>query len=432
MAKYTFKYGTGTLDFDYPAEDVINVLEPSVIELPDMTEEEIIRNAIENPIGSPKLEEIIKPGETVCIGIPDITRNWAKPKLVCQILIEKLEKIGIKDEDILFISCVGTHRLQEPEDFEALLGKEFCERFRHQNHFCDSDDFVVTGTSKAGNVMEFNKFAAECDHRILVGGIVFHFLAGMGGGRKSVLPGLSSRKTVNYNHKLYFKPGPAGSGAVDTVANGILEGNPVSDDMLESALFANIDFIVNTALSSEGKICNCFAGDLVKAHETGAAFVRKLDGVKIEEQADLVIACGCGYPKDISYYQAVKPVFNAYGAVKPKEGVLILVSQCSEKWGNPDTEKFAYDFDNNVDREVYLRDNFGIGIYVGFRLFEVGEQIHYIIVCDMDPKEFDKTDIIPCPTVEAAIAKAKELTGKDKMSTYIMPYAASTMASMDL
>lgn len=432
MAKYTFLYGEGTVDFDYPEEDVIKVLEPAQLEKSSKTEEEIIRDAIDSPIGTPKLEEIVKPGQTVCIVVPDVTRAWARPSVICHILVEKLEKIGIKDEDILFISAVGTHRLQEEEDFELLIGKDFCQRFKHQNHYCDSEDFVVTGTSSRGNVMECNKFAMECDHRILVGGIVFHFLAGFGGGRKTVLPGISSRKTIDFNHKLYFKPGPAGSGAVETCANGITTGNPVHEDMVESAKLAKISFIVNSVVDRTNKIAQCFAGDIVEAHEAGMAFVKNMDGIKLEEQADLVIASACGYPKDINFYQGVKPIFNAVGAIKPKEGVLILVSKCGEGWGNPDTEKFAFEFDNMLDREVFLRENFGIGRYVGFKLFEVATQVHYILVSDMAPELFAKTDIIPCKTVEEAIAKAHEITGKEKMSTYIMPFAATTMASMDL
>ena len=294
MAKYTFKYGTGTVDFDYPEEDVLRVIEPAELEKSTQTEEQIIREAIENPIGSPKLEEIVKPGQSVCIVVPDVTRLWARPSVIVHILVEKLEKIGVKDEDILFISGVGTHRLQEEEDFENLIGKDFCARFRHQNHYCDSDDFVTVGTTSRGNVIEINKFAMECDHRILVGGIVFHFLAGFGGGRKMVLPGISSRNTINTDHKYYFKPGPAGSGAVDTVACGITDGNPVHEDMLEAAKLANISFIVNSVVDRTNTIAKCFAGDLELAHKEGYEFVKKLDGVKLEEKADLVIASACG------------------------------------------------------------------------------------------------------------------------------------------
>ena len=433
MAKYTFAYGNGTVDFDYPEEDVIRVLEPAELEKSTKTEEEIIREAIENPIGTPALEEIIKPGQSVCIVVPDVTRLWARPSVIVHILVEKLEKIGIKDEDIIFISGVGTHRLQEEEDFEKLIGKDFCARFKHMNHYCDSEDFVTCGTTSRGNVVELNKFAMECDHRILVGGIVFHFLAGFGGGRKMVLPGISSRNTINFNHKLYFKPGPAGSGAVETCANGITDGNPCHEDMLETAKLAKISFIVNSVVDRTNTIARCFAGDLEKAHKEGYEFVKKLDGVKIEEKADLVIASACGYPKDINFYQTgAKSLFNAIGAAKPGEGVVIIVSQCSEGWGNPDTEKFATEFDNMLDREVFLRDNFGIGRYVGYRIFEAATQVHFIIVSDMDPEGFGKTDVIPCKTVEEAIAKAHEITGKEKMSTYIMPFAANTMASTDL
>jgi nickel-dependent lactate racemase len=432
MAEYTFKYGDKTVDFEYPKEDVIRVLEPSKVELPNLSEEEIIRNAIDNPIGCQRLEEIVKPGQTVCIAVPDVTRLWSRPSVICRVLVEKLNAIGVKDEDILFIVAVGTHRLQEEEDFKALIGEDLYKRIKIENHLCDGD-VVETGVSTSGNVMQVNAHAMKCDHRILVGGVVFHFLAGFGGGRKTVLPGLSSRSTIEFNHKMYFKPGPAGSGAVETCANGIADDrNPVNVDMTEAAKFAKISFIVNSVVDSSQKIAQCFAGDVIKAHEAAAALVKKIDGVKIDKQADLVIASGCGYPKDISFYQGVKPIFNAFGAVKPKEGVLILVSECREKFGNPDTEKFAYEFDNMVDREVYLRDNYGIGRFVGFRLFEVATQIHLILVSSMKPENFAKTDILTANTVEDAIALAKKITGKESMSTYIMPYAANTMASMEI
>ena len=138
--------------------------------------------------------------------------------------------------------------------------------------------------------------------------------AGFGGGRKTILPGISSRKTINFNHKLYFKPGPAGSGAVETCANGVMEGNPVHEDMIEAAKFAKVSFIVNSVVDSSNKIAQCFAGDVFAAHKAGTDLVKKIDGVKIDQKADLVIASACGYPKDINYYQGVKPVFNAVGA----------------------------------------------------------------------------------------------------------------------
>lgn len=432
MANYQFRYGDGTIQFDYPEEEVLRVLEPNQVDIPLRQEDEIIRDAIEHPIGSPKLEEIVTAGQTVCIVVPDVTRLWSRPAAICRVLVEKLNKIGVPDENILFIAAVGTHRLQEEEDFIQLIGEDLYKRIKIENHLCDGD-VVETGVSSYGNVMQVNAHAMACDHRILVGGVVFHFLAGFGGGRKTVLPGISSRSTINFNHKMYFKPGPAGSGAVETCACGIFnDTNPLHADMNEAAKFANISFIVNSVVDSNQKIAACFAGDIFKAHEAAAALVKEMDGVKIDQRADLVIASACGYPKDINFYQAVKPVFNAIGAIKPKEGVLILVSECREGFGNPDTEKFAFEFDNMLDREIYLRENYGIGRFTGFRLFEVATKVHFILVSSMAPEMFAKTDIHTAPTVEEAVLLAKKLTGKEHLSAYIMPYAANTMASQDL
>ena len=129
MAKYSFRYGDGNIDFEYPQEDVIKVLEPNKVDIPCLDEEEIIRKSIENPIGSPKLEEIVKAGQTVCIVVPDVTRLWSKPAVICKILVEKLNKIGVKDSDILFIAAVGTHRLQEEEDFINLIGEDLINAY---------------------------------------------------------------------------------------------------------------------------------------------------------------------------------------------------------------------------------------------------------------------------------------------------------------
>ena len=96
MAKYSFKYGDSNIDFEYPQEDVIKVLEPNKVDFPDLTEEEIIKNAIENPIGSPKLEEIVKAGQKVCIVVPDVSRLGARPAVICKSLVEKLNKRGVK------------------------------------------------------------------------------------------------------------------------------------------------------------------------------------------------------------------------------------------------------------------------------------------------------------------------------------------------
>ena len=120
MAKYTFAYGNGTLDFDYPEENVIKVIEPAALEATTKTEEEIIREAIENPIGTGTIEEIIKPGQTVCIIVPDVTRAWARPQVIVRILIEKLEKISANYK-VDFVLSVSKDADELPESLKSKI-----------------------------------------------------------------------------------------------------------------------------------------------------------------------------------------------------------------------------------------------------------------------------------------------------------------------
>ena len=41
-----------------------------------------------------------------------------------------------------------------------------------------------------------NELALDADRLILTGGIVYHLIAGFGGGRKAILPGISSYQTI--------------------------------------------------------------------------------------------------------------------------------------------------------------------------------------------------------------------------------------------
>lgn len=427
--EYSFKYGKGEQKFDFPEDDVVMVVNPAEVEIAGSTEEEKVREAIDHPIGSPKLEDIIKPGETVCVIVPDTTRLWQHPDIMCGVLIKKLEEIGVADSDMLIISALGTHRKQTEEEMRAIVGDDVYDRVRMEDHDCDHN-LVEVGTTSDGNVVELNATAMSYDHRILVGGVVFHFLAGFGGGRKTILPGISSRKTIMHNHSHYFNPGGLGSGRDMNVSCGVLDkANKVHQGMVEAARLAKVDFIVND-IAADGKITFCYAGDLEKAHEAAAEQVRKIDGVVLDKKADMVIASACGYPKDINLYQTSKTIINSQDAVELGDGVMIIVSECSEGWGSPDTEKFAVDFDNTLDREQYCRDNYTIGMNVAYLEFALAEELHFILVSSMAPELFSKTKIHPVSTITEAIELAKKLTGKDHLSTYLLPHGANTCVSI--
>ena len=86
MANFSFKYGDGHMDFSYPDEDIIRVIEPAHVPVPEGTDEEKVLAAIENPIGCGKLEEIVKPLQE---GRPETTLHTGVTDAVQRLKIQR-------------------------------------------------------------------------------------------------------------------------------------------------------------------------------------------------------------------------------------------------------------------------------------------------------------------------------------------------------
>ncbi len=431
MADFSFKYGDGHVDFSFPDEDIMGVIEPAHVEIPDIPEKEKIEYAIDHPIGTGKLNEIISPEDRVCLLVPDTTRQWGRPEQIIDVLVRKIEEIGVKDENILIVSATGTHKKQTPQEHINIVGQAVYDRIKVIDHVC-TENLVKVGTSFRGNDIYLNKTVMEYDKKIIVGSTVFHFLAGFGGSRKYVLPGIAGRDTIMDNHSQYFAPGGVGSGTNPLVAPGSYENNPISLEMFEAARMCGIDFNITGVIGPDKKIAFVYAGDLNKSHEAAVEKCRLLDGAMIDEPADMVISCAMGYPKDINLYQTIsKPMTNSLGAIKKdKDSVMIIVSECREGIGNADTEKMLFDFDNASDREIYTRENYTIGLNIAYMITAFAEEFHLIMVTSLDPSIYAKTKIHAAKNVDEAVALARKLTGKEHIKTYIMPYGANTCVNV--
>ena len=152
MAKYELRYGDGTVSFEYDEKNVIGVIETNVMEETELSSEEVIRNAMENPVGTPKLEEMVTPSSKVVLAIGDKTRLWTKQSIMIKVVMEKLGEIGVPDENVTIISCVGGHPSQTPEEIEAAVGKDMMKRVKvvEHNSYADDDYFAYLGTTKMG------------------------------------------------------------------------------------------------------------------------------------------------------------------------------------------------------------------------------------------------------------------------------------------
>ena len=339
MQKFAVPFGKEKINFELPDEQVAGVLVSHAHDYKaPKSEEELVADALANPIGSPKLSELAKGKKTCVIISSDHTRPVPSHVIMPQLLAE-LRK-GNPDIDITILIATGMHRPTTQEELVAKYGKEIAENEKFSIHVSRNDeDMVSIGTLPSGGECLINKLAANADLLVAEGFIEPHFFAGMSGGRKSVLPGIASKITVLANHCSEFIASP-------NARTGILKGNPIHEDMLYAAKAANLAFICNVVIDADKKVIAAFAGDREEAHYAGVDFEMKLAGVK-PIPADIVITTNGGYRLDQNIYQSVKGMTAAEATCK-EGGVIIDVSSCSDGHGGED-------FYNNLKNATSLQ-----------------------------------------------------------------------------
>lgn len=418
------KYGDTKFNAVFDDKNVIQVISGNEFKIAE-SEEEIIDKALKHPIASARLNELIHKGETVCIIISDSTRAWQKMSRYLYKIVDEINSAGVPDKDICFISAAGTHRKQSEEEHRMLLGDALSKRFKVIDHDClDKSNLEYVGKTTYGTPVILNKKALECDHIILTGAIIYHFLVGYSGGKKSILPGISSYETIMANHALSLSK-EFGKGTYPTVRSGNIYDNPIHEDMLQAASFVRPTFMFNVVMNN-GRIAGAVAGNYIAAHNEGTKMVDLFDSVLAKEKSDLVIGSAGGYPKDINLYQCIKTIINERSAVKDG-GTIIMVAECREGLGdNKDVCDIILNFNNVLDRERDLRKNYTISKYVGYYFCETAEKCRLILVSEIDPDLVKCANITVVKTLDEALKLAYS-DGKADKTINLMPKAANTL-----
>jgi nickel-dependent lactate racemase len=426
MGVYDLQFGKGSVKIEVRDEDLLGLLKSH--EIPSAaTEAEAIAKALKNPIGSPPLSEMTRPGEKVCIVVCDLTRSWQRPSVYLPLLAEEIKKGGVRDEDIFFLIATGTHRSHSPEEHRAILGEKIYGRYSVFDHDCRASAMTDFGRTSAGTPVRLNKLAADADHVILTGAITYHFLSGWSGGRKSVLPGIASYESVMGNHALALNPLPA-KGRNVVCRSGNVDGNLVHLDMTEAAAKLAPSFLLNVVMNCNGKIGWAVAGNWREAHEAGMRALDSVDRVEIPCLADLVIASACGFPKDINLYQSAKTLFNAQDAVRPG-GAIVMLASCAEGYGNDEMRMILREFKDADERETELRRAFTIAKYIGYCTGLAAERFDFHLVTDIGPELLEGTGIKISRTSDEALAKVRIAHGAN-LKTWLMPHGAYTLPKL--
>ena len=185
MSEHTLHYGDISWTMPVADKNLAAVLESNPVSLPVMEPDQAVREALRHPIGSPCLKDIVNPGEKICLLVPDVTRLWQSPAVYVHVMVEELNACGIPDSDILIVTATGTHRAHMGDEQARLLGEDICRRIRVIDHDCrDTAHLVHVGDTSRGTPVWFNSYAMACDKIIITCGVVYHFLAGFGGGGK--------------------------------------------------------------------------------------------------------------------------------------------------------------------------------------------------------------------------------------------------------
>jgi nickel-dependent lactate racemase len=376
-----------------------------------------VRRALKEPVGTPKLSEIVKPGEKAVIITSDITRPMPS-RTVLPAVMEELLAAGAQYKDITVVFALGSHRKHTEEEKRYLVGDDIYEKVTCIDS--DVNNAGCLGPLPAGHLLRYSMWLRRRPCHL------------SGKYRISLFRGLQRRSKSN-NAGSFNKSGDPGQ--PQRHGHGCCKGrstddNPVRLDIDEVTRFVKIDFILNVVLDENKNIIKAVAGHYFHAHREGCRFLDGLYKVKIPEKADIVITTPGGFPKDINLYQAQKALDNAKHAVRDG-GIIILLASCTEGYGESVFERWIKEASSVDDLVTRIKSNFELGGHKAAAIALVEKKAKVFIVSDMECEMAEKLFMEPFSSMDEALNKAFKEMGQDAR-VLLMPHGGSTLPVVQL
>jgi len=412
MPEIELKYGKSHVSFDYDENRFAVLGKPEArAALSDVE----IGERLDNPIDSKQIEEIVQPGESVLIVVPDATRQTASGQIV-NLIVRRLIANGTMPFDIRIIFATGIHRRVTEVEKQTILTPFIAQRIKTLDHNPrDLAQIVRLGETASGIPIELNRALTEHDRVIIVGGISFHYFAGFTGGRKLICPGLASTRTISETHRLAFdcetKSRRTG------VGSGLLNGNAVHEAFAEVVENFQPHFTVNTIVNNAGEAVDLFCGDWQTAHKKACEFYAAQHTIEIAEKRDLVIVSCGGFPHDINMIQAHKSLETASQACTDG-GTIIFLAECADGLGRKDfLDWFAAE--NSERLAERLCENYQVNGQTAWSSLRKAERFNIQIVTSLSENETRPMRLHKARDFEAALTKVD--SGK---RGYVLPFGA--------
>lgn len=340
--KIGIPYYTGTTTIEIESDRIKAILTPARNSGISLSEHEIVESALNCPIQSLTLEKLAENKSNILIITSDHTRP-VPSRITMPLLLERIRRYN-SGANIKILIATGYHRESTPDELKEKFGEEIFLSEEIIVHDAFNDSIMVSkGILPSGCELLVNNLVNWADLIVSEGFIEPHFFAGFSGGRKSILPGICSSKTITYNHNSRFIAHP-------NARTGVLDGNPMHKDMVFAANAVGLAFILNVTIDENKKITAAFAGHPVAAHNLGCDITRRSASVKAVK-ADIVVTSNGGYPLDQNIYQTVKGMSTAESCLN-EGGVIIMISSCVNGHGG---EGFYHWFKESASAEEITR-----------------------------------------------------------------------------
>ncbi|MFT3743409.1 MAG: nickel-dependent lactate racemase [Pyrinomonadaceae bacterium] len=370
------KYGRSAIPFEY--DDRFEVL-GEVREQPALSDVEI-GEKLDHPIDSPPFEDIVNPGESVLIVVPDATRQTACGQIV-NLVVRRLIANGTAPHEIRIIFATGIHRKVTDEEKAAILTPFIFQRIKTLDHDPrDLMQLVQLGETTGGIPIELNRALVEYDHVILIGGVSFHYFAGFTGGRKLVCPGLASSRTISETHKLAFDCSTRSRReGVDTA---LLDGNAVHEAFMEVVAKVDPAFAITTVVNDAGEAVDVFCGNWKTSHRAACDKYAAEHTITIREKRDLVVVSCGGFPHDINMIQAHKALEAAWHACVDC-GTITFLAECADGLGRSDFLKW-FEAENAAGLASQLCEKYQVNGQTAWSLLRKAERFNIKIVTTLE------------------------------------------------
>lgn len=421
MKAYHFKYGDQTIEFPLPEAGRIEVLQgraqPAIEDIGAALGE-----ALEWPIGGPALREFLRPEDQVTLIISDMSRFWMRQDLVIPHLVSYIcGQCGVPAGNLVILVATGTHIGGDVAELRTLVTDAVYDAVRVVNHNCLDEGLIHIGTTSRGTRVEVNPLAVG-RKVVALGAAAQHVMAGFGGGRKSILPGICSMRSIKQNHAHALDPIAARSNPA--IGNAVLAGNPLHEDMCEAAAMVSHLYAVNLVMNPDMKLARITSGHFIDSWLEACKAADAMYETPISQKADVIITSCGGYPKDMSLYQATKTIDNVEGGLKPG-GTLVLLAECREGGGPAE----YFDWINSLcagTLDADLRADFTIPGYIFYLNCEQARRYRIMMLTDADPKKLQRMGILAYSD-ERLLRKDLDISGA---LVYVIPNGSTVIPRM--